>query len=428
MNIIDHIEAAVNQLSISQTNSVGFSIGEREFNNLNQALEDFQIWIDAPLRSNDAMQSGGALIPAYQIRMLFLKKAQFGNTYEQHYDITSEMRNIRREFILRLNKYKDIHGRRVFQNFTSFNSNDVINLFDANLSGILLEFDLVPLDEGSICTPVVLPAPSVYLFADKTSVINGDTVRLGWFAFNVNTITIDNGIGEVNAIGFRDVLITQDTTFTATATNESGTDTSSIEITVGVCLDATAVLKNTNGDTLSTTNIPSGDTVDVPAPDATAILKNTQGTTLSSTNIPSGNSEDITAPDAAVENSNQSYQNTVASGDTLVLPDITVTDSEGSTYQQPSVEDVVCTPQVKEVFIKGIFASGNSQMEQLTIDADNAGTYTSITDDGGSGTISLEINGSPATLPFTLNIGDTLDAERTSTASLGFYKILGSYV
>jgi hypothetical protein len=46
--------------------------------------------------------------------------------------------------------------------------------------------------------------------------------------------------------------------------------------------------------------------------------------------------------DATVENSNSSYSATVASGGTLVLPDITVTDSDGSTYTQPAVTDVFC--------------------------------------------------------------------------------------
>jgi hypothetical protein len=81
----------------------------------------------------------------------------------------------------------------------------------------------------------------------------------------------------------------------------------------------------------------------------------------------------------------------------------------------------------RDVFIKGLFAAGNDQMEQFTVDADSAGTYTTITDDGSSGTISLEVNGSPATLPFTLAIGDTLDAERTIFAAAGFFKITGTY-
>jgi hypothetical protein len=47
--------------------------------------------------------------------------------------------------------------------------------------------------------------------------------------------------------------------------------------------------------------------------------------------------------DATVENSDATYTDTVASGGTLVLPDITVTDSYGTTYTQPSVTDVFCT-------------------------------------------------------------------------------------
>jgi hypothetical protein len=50
-----------------------------------------------------------------------------------------------------------------------------------------------------------------------------------------------------------------------------------------------------------------------------------------------------TCEDATVENSNESYTATVASGGTLVLPDITVTDSDGSTFTQPAVTNVVCT-------------------------------------------------------------------------------------
>jgi hypothetical protein len=50
-----------------------------------------------------------------------------------------------------------------------------------------------------------------------------------------------------------------------------------------------------------------------------------------------------TCEDATVENSDESYTASVASGGTLVLPDITVTDSDGSTFTQPAVTNVVCT-------------------------------------------------------------------------------------
>lgn len=47
--------------------------------------------------------------------------------------------------------------------------------------------------------------------------------------------------------------------------------------------------------------------------------------------------------DATVENSNQSYTNTVAAGGTLVLPNITFTDSDGSTSSVPSVTNITAT-------------------------------------------------------------------------------------
>ena len=65
-----------------------------------------------------------------------------------------------------------------------------------------------------------------------------------------------------------------------------------------VCDDATAVLKDTLGATISTTNIPSGASQDITAPDATGVVKNSLGTTISSTNISSGSSDDLLAPDA----------------------------------------------------------------------------------------------------------------------------------
>ena len=48
--------------------------------------------------------------------------------------------------------------------------------------------------------------------------------------------------------------------------------------------------------------------------------------------------------DATVENSDASYSTTVASGATLVLPNITFTDSDGSSSSVPSVQDITATP------------------------------------------------------------------------------------
>jgi len=80
------------------------------------------------------------------------------------------------------------------------------------------------------------------------------------------------------------------------------------------CDDATAVLKNTDGTTISSTDIPSGASQDIIAPDATADLQNTDGTTISTTAIPAGDSEIITAPDATFS-INGTQVATIPSGD-----------------------------------------------------------------------------------------------------------------
>jgi hypothetical protein len=92
--------------------------------------------------------------------------------------------------------------------------------------------------------------------------------------------------------------------------------------------DETINLIDEFGNPISTFTFPvyTDPNIDItsycPAPaDATAVLKDTLGNTLSTTNIPSGTSDDIIAPDADVENSDASYTASIESGGTLVLPD-----------------------------------------------------------------------------------------------------------
>ncbi len=47
---------------------------------------------------------------------------------------------------------------------------------------------------------------------------------------------------------------------------------------------------------------------------------------------------------AAVKNSDDTYNVTVASGGTLILPDITITDSDGTPNTWPAVQNFTCTP------------------------------------------------------------------------------------
>lgn len=202
--------------------------------------------------------------------------------------------------------------------------------------------------------------------------------------------------------------------------------------------DSVAVLKNSANTTLLTENIRATETENIIAPNATAVLKNTLGTTLSTTNIPSGVSQDITAPNATV-----TFQNT--DSDPIGLPltapsgastpytiaNVAWTDSDGSAESTPYSDAIVCTPQVKSLFSKWTWEIGDDNTSIITVDADSAGTYTSETTDGASGTITYSKNGGAYAAfsnPTTYAIGDTIIVKRTITTALGWAKITGTYV
>jgi len=70
-------------------------------------------------------------------------------------------------------------------------------------------------------------------------------------------------------------------------------------------------------------------------------LKDTANNTLSTTNVPATESAEIVAPDGTIENTDNSYTDTVASGGTLILPDTTfelyVNDVLNTTFTQPTL-------------------------------------------------------------------------------------------
>lgn len=207
--------------------------------------------------------------------------------------------------------------------------------------------------------------------------------------------------------------------------------------TIGTCPDATAVLKNTLGTTLSTTAIPSGDTEDITAPDGTFHAFDSAGNAIGTFTIASGQIKSNTSPDTPVTVKN-SANTTIATGNVLTITggnvsvaDVDNVDSDGSTVPTPAGVAFTCTPQVKDLFSKFTFESGHDTSSLVTIDADSAGTYTSSSQDGASGTITYSKNGGAYAAfsnPTTYANGDTLAVKRTVTTALGWVKITGTYV
>jgi hypothetical protein len=112
---------------------------------------------------------------------------------------------------------------------------------------------------------------------------------------------------------------------------------------------------------------------------------------------------------------------------------VTVTDSDGITETEVASGGVyACTLATSDIFLKFHWDAGNDTTDTATIDSDSAGIYTSIADDGASGTVTVSVNGGGfvafSTLnPLTLVATDTIAFFRTTTTGAGWAKLTGTY-
>jgi len=209
-------------------------------------------------------------------------------------------------------------------------------------------------------------------------------------------------IGSKQGSHFRipDSVITLDNTdgTTLSTTNVLATDASTI-----TAPDATAVIKNTLNAVLRSELVPSNVSEDIIIGDATININksdgtliasatltaegsgvynvadstvnvvNTLGTVLSSNLVKATETDNVSAPDANVENSDNSYTNTVASGATLVIPDITVTYPSGATEDFPAAVNITASADVSDE----IFLEADSVVE-------SGGAVSVMTDQSGN--------------------------------------------
>ena len=188
----------------------------------------------------------------------------------------------------------------------------------------------------------------------------------------------------------------------------------------GFCADATAVLKNTDGDTLSTTDIPSGASEDITAPDATVVLRNTLLETLDTESFPSGTNGGMIAPDATVNINGNLFDN-VPSNNAINVP---VRYVNGTPVGSLNAGVWEIPDPVKDLVTRVQFDAGATLDYTITIDSDTAGTYTAAAFSGGMASATYEVNGLPDTLPFTLVATDT---PRIIPNAIGVIKLSGTY-
>lgn len=222
--------------------------------------------------------------------------------------------------------------------------------------------------------------------------------------------------------------------------------TASENITIN---DSVAVIKDSANLTLKSENILAEATENIVINDSLVNVRKSDNVLISAVNVKAENTENYLVADSTITNdaTTPTYSQLVKATEGLILPTQEIQNNGLASGFIPSVGTINVTTNItplnfdisgrtlnitlaKQVFIKGIFKAANDTMETLTIDADNAGTYTSITDDGGSGAITLSKNGgafAAFSSPLVLAVSDTLVVKRATSTSLGFYKITGTF-
>ena len=73
--------------------------------------------------------------------------------------------------------------------------------------------------------------------------------------------------------------------------------------------------------------------------------------------------------------------------------------------------------------LRGNFQAKEGVLNTYTVTVTDAGTYTLITDDGASGTITALRNGIAISLPITLVAGDLIDLSRSIITAAGWWQL-----
>jgi len=133
----------------SLTGTPSFYHGVKSWQNLIVDEEAFAtaptVYLDEPITSYDDIKQSGYIEESYPLKLLFINKSEPDWTPEQHQVVIAAMRVLRREFINKLQQEDSI--RRVADSQTT----DVMNLFDANVSGVLLEITIYLYNTESSC-------------------------------------------------------------------------------------------------------------------------------------------------------------------------------------------------------------------------------------------------------------------------------------
>lgn len=332
MSIKTFVESVVQQITI-QGQAYNFAHGEKDWQNIFADEQSYPVvYLDEPISNDFDIVSSGAIEEYYPIKMMFLYKTQLDFTPSQHDDEIQKARLGTRKFLSLCGNSNEVRSIK------SAKAIEVINIFDANTSGVILSLEISFYNQDSICAD----------FDPEIGFVNLSNSNDTWQHQQINNSNyiIPNTIFEIfdqNDISYGEysipsvnggqVIITVNPCDVATFQNSDGSFIQEISSGATVTLDDIAVYvydqnENLLGTTTSPSNIDVNVTVEVPTCDI-----------------------------ATIHNSDNSFIQEIASGSDTMLDDITVVVSNSNGYKiiddlSPSNIKVVRTFPDTEIVLK----------------------------------------------------------------------------
>jgi len=147
-SIVTIIETVVLDLTPKPT----FIHGTKAYGNLKADEKKFPlVLLIEPIYSDDTFRQGGLVDSTYPLMMLFLDRSELAFTPEQHRPIIDAMRDLRRQFILKLKEKKNTNLEHIFKAIDNVKTTDTFNELDANASGVFITFTATPQNSDSVC-------------------------------------------------------------------------------------------------------------------------------------------------------------------------------------------------------------------------------------------------------------------------------------
>lgn len=243
------------------------------------------VFLDMPVKFTPEVTGSNFIKYNFQCNIVILYKSNIddaggfndstGTIAEQNQiEIFEKALAAQNQFINLLPKSIDVKSYSMGQSF------QVQHIFDSELSGIAFTCTIEPKNYSGVCVDGLFPTTncidSLYTIEDEDGTIlyNGSLSQ----GENLTAIIQNSIVTDSNGTTLAEILSQQN-----------------YEVS-----DSTAIVKNSEGTTQSTTSILAEGTETITANDATVSVKNSEGTVIDASSYPSGTSSDLTLPDIEI--------------------------------------------------------------------------------------------------------------------------------